>query len=98
MPRRAKLSPDSTAIIEAIANATSVAKTVSDKVAEELHTHTLQDDKRFADLTKLVESIATDVKSLINSRQFFRGAWWAVVGMAGILGAGIAAIWHYFHG
>lgn len=99
MPKRkAKLSPESIAIIEAITNATAIAKTVSDKVAGELHEHTLQDDKRFKDLTILVESISKDVKSLLDSRQFFRGAWWAIAGMSGLFGAGMAAIWHYFRG
>lgn len=99
MPQRTlKLSKNTVAIIEAISNATAIARTVSDKVERELHEHTLSDDRRFHELTVLVESVAKDVKSLLNSRQFFRGAWWAIAGMSGLFGAGIAAIWHYFKG
>ena len=96
MPRNKALSQETVAIIEAITKATASAQIVADEVERELRKHTDQDDKRFEALTVLVESIAKDVKSLINSRQFFRGAWWAIVGMAGLAGTGLAAIWHYF--
>jgi len=93
-----KLSPDTTAIIKAIAAAQQQARTVADTVESELKKHTESDDERFAALTTLVESVSNDVKSLLNSRQFFRGAWWAIVGMAALVGSGVAAVWHYIHG
>ena len=98
MPRAKALSHETVAIIRAITDATTVAQKVANEVEGELKKHTASDDRRFEELTVLVESISTDVKSLINSRQFFRGAWWAVVGMAGIIGSILAAVWHYIKG
>ncbi len=74
MPRK-KLSPETVAIIAAIEHATGAAKIVADSVAGELEKHTKHDDDRFAALTALVESIALDVKSLLGTRSYARGAW-----------------------
>jgi hypothetical protein len=78
-----KLSPETLAIIGAIEAASATTKSVSDAVARELGTHTKHDDERFTALTNLVTSIATDVKSLLDSRSFQRGAWWAMIAIAG---------------
>jgi hypothetical protein len=92
------MSKDTVAIISAIENASEVARVIADSVAKELQDHTKSDDKRFDDLTKLVESISENVRSLLDSRQFFRGAWWALVGMAGLIGAVIVWVIHYLTG
>lgn len=91
MPTKRRLSPETSAIIAAIENATGAAKIVADSVSKELTLHTQHDDERFEQLTKLVESIATDVKSLLQSRSFFRGAWKAASVAGGAVG-GIVAI------
>ena len=95
-----KLSPETTAIIKAIESASKTAQVVADSVAAELVTHTRHDDERFERLTALVEAIGGDVKSLLDSRSFQRGAWKAigVVGgvagtIAGLLVAIVKALW-----
>lgn len=95
---KTNLSSDTTAIIKAIENSTKIAQIIAGEVAAELKSHTASDDKRFADLATMVESVAEDVRSLLNSRTFFRGAWWAIVGMSALAGSMMAAIWHYFRG
>lgn len=97
MPKR-KVSPETIAIISAIEHAASAAKTVADAVSGELERHTRHDDERFAALTILVESIAKDVKSLLDSRTFLRGAWWAVGGMAMGVGGLLSMVYHYLRG
>lgn len=97
VPKR-KLNADTVAIINAIENATGAAKVVADAVAKELVLHTQHDDERFEALSKLVESVAQDVKSLLDSRTFLRGAWWAVGGMVlGVVGL-VTAAYHYLVG
>lgn len=86
MPSR-KLGAETLAIIHAIEAASAKSKNVSDAVARELVTHTQHDDERFVALTALVTSIATDVKSLLDSRSFTRGAWKAIVMAASAAGA-----------
>lgn len=91
-----KLSPDTAAIIVAIQNATGVAEATAKVVSDELQRHTAQDDERFANVTKLVESIAIDVKSLLGSRSFMRGAWKGITVsalVASTLVTGIHAWW-----
>lgn len=73
------LTPDTKAIISAIAKADTAASESRDRIAGELHHHTEQDDERFRALTGLVNSIATDVKSLLESRTFSKGVWKTVV-------------------
>lgn len=94
-----KLHADTLAIVEAIANATSTAKAVSDHVADELHQHTINDDKRFEVLTVLVESISRDTQSLLKSRSYIKGAWKGIVGTAlaasGVFKAGEFVINHW---
>jgi hypothetical protein len=85
MPKR-KLSAETTAIISAIESASATAKVVADSVAKELVLHTQHDDERFERLTALVESIGGDVKSLLDSRSFQRGAWKAISVVGGIAG------------
>lgn len=95
------LAHDTSAIISAIENATAAARIVADQVAGELATHTKQDDERFDKLTHLVESIATDVKSLIETRTFGRAVWWTITkigGYATVLAAGAWAIYVFVSG
>lgn len=86
-----KLSPETVAIISAIERASATAKITADAVAAELVTHTKHDDERFESLTKLVTSIASDVKSLLESRSFTRGVWRAASVAGGSVG-GIVAV------
>ena len=93
-----RLSPETRAIIHAIESATGAAQVVATKVSEELATHTRHDDERFEALTVLVTSVANDVKSLLESRSFVRGAWKAIIGISvavsTIIGMAIAWIRH----
>lgn len=89
-----KIGAETTAIIKAIENSTMIAKTIADNVAAELRVHTASDDRRFGELAELVSSVANDVKSLLDSRSFFRGAWWAAVGLASTVGAILAWVGH----
>jgi hypothetical protein len=93
MPKsKGKFSAETVAIVQAIESATSTAKIVADTVARELSEHTTHDDERFDRLTKLVESIATDTKSLLDSRSFIKGAWWTIVKIATAAAMGSGAI------
>ena len=93
-----RLSAEATAIIDAIEKASGLAKSTADGVALQLVTHTKSDDEKFAALTKLVESIALDVKSLLDSRSYARGAWWGMASLAGVVAAfvsWIVAVWKH---
>lgn len=90
MPKR-KLSAETVAIIGAIESASATAKVVADAVSKELVLHTQHDDERFERLTTLVESIGGDVRSLLASRSFQRGAWKAIT-VVGSVAGGLAAI------
>jgi hypothetical protein len=85
-----KLSADTLAVIAAIETASRDSKNVSDQVARELTLHTEHDDERFTALTVLVESIANDVKSLLDSRSFTRGVWKAASVAGGSVGGVVA--------
>jgi putative N-acetylmannosamine-6-phosphate epimerase len=91
-PLRRKLNAETAAIIAAIENATAAAKIVADAVSTELHVHTGHDDERFEALTKLVESISLDVKSLLASRSFLRGAWKTIVAVGVVTSTLVTAI------
>lgn len=96
-----KLSSETTAIISAIENATTGARIIADQVASELVQHTKHDDERFDRLTQLVESIASDVKSLIETRTFSRAVWWTVTKAGSgivLLAGGVWALYTYFAG
>ena len=69
-------------ILRAIETAADAGRQVAQDVAAELVEHTKHDDDRFDRLTRLVESIATDTKSLLASRSFIQGAWKTVVAVA----------------
>lgn len=83
-----KLSPETSAIISAIEHASQAAHIIADNVSKELTTHTAHDDERFAALTVLVASVATDVKSLLQSRAFSRG----VAKTAGVVGGSVGGL------
>lgn len=93
---RLKLSQDARAVIRAIENASQATRLTSERVEHELETHTQHDDERFVALTALVTSIATDVKSLLDSRAYGRGFWKAVMLVGGgagtIAGLAVAAL------
>ncbi len=88
-----KLDHQTVAIIEAINHATAAAQIVADHVAQELKDHTLHDDERFEQVTKLIESIAQDVKSLLGSRSYMRGAWKGMT-VAVVAALGVAKFVH----
>lgn len=101
MPRQKKLSPETVAIISAIESATDGARIIADQVSRELVAHTQHDDERFEKLTSLVESVATDVKSLIETRTFSRAVWWTLTkigGGAAMIAAGGWAVYTFFVG
>lgn len=43
-----------------------------------MHEHIKADSVAFAELGKAILEVNTDVKSLLNSRSFLRGAWFAL--------------------
>lgn len=88
MALKRKLSQETTAIISAIEHASEAARITADNVSKELSTHTAHDDERFKAFTELVTSVATDVKSLLESRAFTRG----VVKTAGWTGGSVGGI------
>jgi hypothetical protein len=88
------MSADTQVILRAIESATEAGRLVAAGVATELVTHTKRDDERFAELTKLVESVANDTKSLLLSRSYTRGVRRAVIATAGGVSALVAAISH----
>lgn len=101
MSGKRKLSPETVAILSAIESATDGARIIADQVSRELVDHTKHDDERFEKLTKLVESVATDVKSLIETRTFSRAVWWTLTKMGGgivLLAGGLWALYTYFAG
>ena len=88
-------------ILRAIENAADAGRRVAEDVNAELADHTKHDDERFERLTKLVESIATDVKSLIETRTFGRAVWWTITKagtMIALLAGGVWAVYTYFMG
>ena len=93
-----KLSPGHVAILKAIENSTDTAKVIAAAVSAELDSHTKHDDERFERLTQLVESVATDTKSLLASRSFVRGAWKAVVVTAATTSGVITLLLTYLKG
>lgn len=96
-----KMSKETSAIIGAIEHATAAAQIVADQVSRELVTHTKHDDERFEKLTALVESIAADVKSLIETRSFGRAVWWTLTKIGTwvvLLAGGAWAVYTYFMG
>jgi hypothetical protein len=95
------VNKETAAIIGAIEHATAAAQIVADQVSRELVTHTQHDDVRFEKLTVLVESVATDVKSLIETRKFGYAVWWTLTKIGGgvlLLTAGAWAVFTYFSG
>jgi hypothetical protein len=53
-----------------------------------LQQHMKEDNENFLKLAAQIIEVNKDVKSLLESRSFVRGAWWAL----GIMGAAIATI------
>lgn len=88
-------------ILRAIETAANAGRKVADDVAAELQEHTKHDDDRFDRLTRLVESIAIDVKSLIETRTFSQAVWWTITKVGGYcvtIAAGAWALYVYFSG
>lgn len=100
-PKVRRMNKETQAIIGAIEHATAAAQIVADQVSRELVTHTKHDDDRFERLTTLVESIAADVKSLIETRSFGRAVWWTLTKIGTgivLLSGGAWALYTYFMG
>jgi hypothetical protein len=54
-----------------------------DVLAEEVREHIRADNERFNTIDKSLGSIADDVRSLLQTRSFTKGAWKAIVTIAG---------------
>jgi hypothetical protein len=54
-----------------------------DVLAEEVRAHIRADNERFNTIDKSLGSIADDVRSLLQTRSFTKGAWKAIVTIAG---------------
>lgn len=93
-----KITTDTMAIIKAIESSAIAQKAAADSVKDDLAKHTAQDDERFTRLTDLTESIANDVKSLLSSRSFVRGAWKAIVVTAGVVSTVTTILLTYLKG
>ncbi len=63
------------------------ARTEAARVARALEEHDRRDTDRFAELNVKLDTIGGDVKSLLASRSYVRGAWKAIV----TISAGVAA-------
>jgi hypothetical protein len=93
-----RLSEEALAIINAIEASSRNTQTAASLLAKALTEHTMNDDLRFAAVTKLVESIALDVKSLLETRTFTQGMVRAVVLIAASVSALVSGIILYFRG
>lgn len=63
-----------------------------------LQAHTAEDARRFEEMSGKLDSIGTDVKSLLESRSFSRGAWKAIVTAASAAGAAAGLLITYLRG
>lgn len=63
---------------------------------EVLQTHITEDANNFKELTTQVLEVNKDVKSLLNSRSFLRGAWFAVATVGTLVGVivGLVMAWY----
>lgn len=61
-----------------------------------LQTHIKEDANNFKEMTVQILEVNKDVKSLLNSRSFLRGAWFAVATVGTLVGviAGIIIAWY----
>ncbi|HEV8714132.1 MAG TPA: hypothetical protein VGX03_15060 [Candidatus Binatia bacterium] len=59
-----------------------------DELSAEIRTHITDDNRRFDTLDETLKEIGKDVKSLLATRSFSKGIWWAVSTIAG----GIAVV------
>lgn len=89
---------DTRAIIAAIETAAASAKQIAASVSTSLQEHTKLDDERFKSLTGTIEVIGVDVKSLLETRSFTRGAWKVIVTLSTIAGTIASLIVAYFRG
>lgn len=93
-----RLSEHTAAVIRAVEASAQATLAVSDAVARELAEHSRRDEERFGRLTTLVESIASDTKSLLASRSFTRGAWRAVAAVSAAISTAIGLAIAYWRG
>jgi len=65
------------------------------RVSTALEAHDRLDTERFDALSKTLEEIHKDVKSLLDSRAYARGAWWGIGSMATVVSAvvGFVVAW-----
>lgn len=80
-------------ILRAIETAANAGRQMAESVKAELEDHTKHDDDRFERLTRLVESIAIDVKSLIETRTFGQAVWWTVTKAGSVIVLMIGGLW-----
>ena len=66
-----------------------------DILASEVRAHIKTDNERFDAVDEMLSEIGTDVKSLIGTRSFTKGVWWAFTIIAGAISvvASIAVAW-----
>jgi hypothetical protein len=105
---RRPLTADTQAIILALEHNAADAKQVAaevaltareaaSRVAHELETHTGHDDKRFSELTVLVTTISTDIRSLLDTRTLHRGMWKMITLVGTTVSAVTTLIIMWFH-
>ncbi len=63
-----------------------------DILASEVRTHILADIERFDIIDRSLNGIAGDVKSLLQTRSFTKGAWRALVSMAVVVSTVVGLI------
>jgi predicted component of type VI protein secretion system len=92
----AKTTADTKAIIAAIEVAARTAASTAEVASSKLQLHTAKDEERFEQVTALVESIANDVKSLLDTRSFTRGAWKAITVISLSVSTAVGLVFTFF--
>lgn len=70
-------------------------KATLDSLRATLQAHTEEDARRFVEMNGKLDDIATDVKSLLASRSYMRGAWKAIITAASAAGAAAGLLISY---
>ena len=63
-----------------------------DVLAGEVRAHIVADNERFNKIDTTLGSIASDVKSLLQTRSFTKGAWKAIVSIASVVSVVVGLI------
>ena len=70
-------------------------KTTLEVLVSEFQAHAIRDTEQFAAVTKTLEEVGKDVKSLLETRAFNRGAWWAMAGIPAMVSAIVGIIFAF---